>query len=82
MENLIRIYADANDRDEQGRFELGIVGSLADIKKYEGLLADGMVVLLNVQDEFEVEGTLIFDQIWRAIPNFETLHYLNPEDEF
>ena len=44
------------------------------------MLAEGMV-LLYMTDEFEVEGTLVFDRVWNAIPNYATLHYINPEDQ-
>ena len=77
---MIRIYADFNHRDDQGRVVLDTVGSLADIKEHEDVLAEGMDVLLYMEDEFEVEGTLVFDGVWLAIPNFATLHHMNPED--
>lgn len=77
---MIRIYADFNHRDEQGRVELDTVGSLADIKQHADILADGMTVLLYMEDELEVEGTLTFDGIWLASPNFATLRYLKGED--
>ena len=79
---MIRIYADFNHQDEQGRVFLDTVGSLADIEKHMDILAEGMIVLLYMGDEFEIEGTLVFDKVWLAMPNFETLHYLKPpEDE-
>jgi hypothetical protein len=73
---MIRIYADFNHCDEQGRVLLDTVGSLADISEHEAALAQGMVVLLYMEDEFEVEGTLLFDRVWRAVPDFGTLRYL------
>jgi hypothetical protein len=78
---MIRIFADFNNVDEQDRVRLNTVGSLADIKNYEGRLTEGMVVLLYTPGEFEVEGTLTFDRAWHAIPNYDTIHYYNPEDE-
>ena len=77
---MIRIYADFNTQDEQGRVVLTAVGSRRDIEEHEGMLAEGMV-LLYMTDEFEVEGTLVFDRVWNAIPNYATLHYINPEDQ-
>ena len=68
-----RIYADWNSMDEQGRLRLDIVGSLRDIHRYEGALREGMRVMLNVQDEFEIECTLVFDGIWRGVPDMSTL---------
>lgn len=74
---MIRIYADFNHRDEQGRVLLDTVGSLADIGDHEAALAAGMVVLLVADDELEVEGTLVFDLVWRAVPDFETVRHLD-----
>jgi len=45
---------------------LHIEGSLRDIERYKGELSPGMRVLFNVQDEFEVEGTLEYDSEHRA----------------
>ena len=75
---MIKIYADFNHQDDQGRVLLDTVGSLADIKKHETVLAEGMVVLLYVDDELEVQGTLGFDRVWLATPDFETLRYIKP----
>ena len=70
---MIRIYADFNSCDEQGRVRLNTVGSLKDIKQYENVLEDGMRVLLYMKDEFEVSGTLVFEDIWLGIPDFSTI---------
>ncbi len=54
---------------------LHVAGSLQDIEKYRGQLKPGMRVLLNVQEEFEVEGVLDYDEedkIWLGRPNWET----------
>lgn len=40
-------------------------------------LEEGMVAMLYVDDEFEVQGTLLFDRVWRAVPDFGTLHNLD-----
>ena len=74
---MIKIYADFNHQDEQGRVLLDTVGSLADIKEHQDELAEGMKVLLYVENEFQVEGTLVFDGVWLAIPDLTTLHYMN-----
>ncbi len=73
---MIRIYADFNHRDEHGNVLLDTVGSLADIAEHEPALTEGMVVLL-VDAELEVEGTLLFDEVWRAVPDFETVRHLD-----
>jgi hypothetical protein len=76
---MVRIYADFNHRDEQYRVVLDTVGSLEDIKTHEDVLAEGVNVLLYMEDEFEVEGTLVFDGVWLAVPDFDTFRYMNAE---
>jgi len=78
---MIRIYADFNHKDDQGRVILDTAGSLADIENHKNELTEGMEVLLYMEDEFEIEGILVFDRVWLAIPNFATLHYMNQEEE-
>jgi hypothetical protein len=78
-EPLPRIYADANEADADGRFWLHIPGSRKDIERYGDRLRPGMWVLFNVQNEFEVEGTLELDELhgtWRDHPKYDTLRYL------
>ena len=77
---MIRIYADANAKDEQGRLVLSIEGSRKDIERYGDEVKEGTQVTLNVQDEFEVTAALTFDEVWLAIPDWSTITYLNPED--
>jgi hypothetical protein len=70
-----RIYADANDMSEGGCFILHIVGSLKDTERYQDQLRPGMRALFNVQDEFEVEGTLEYDaenKTWLGRPDYST----------
>jgi len=69
----VRIYADFNNTDEQGRVALNTVGSLEDLKQYGDTLNDGDEVILYAPDEFEVRATLVFDRAWRGLPNWETL---------
>lgn len=72
---MIRIYADFNSTDEQDRVTLNTVGSLKDIELHRPQLKEGLEVILYMTDEFEVRGTLTFDQIWRGIPNWDTIHH-------
>ncbi|MCI0712904.1 MAG: hypothetical protein L0154_22295 [Chloroflexi bacterium] len=74
---MIRIYADFNSQDEQGRVKLTTVGSREDIEKFKDVLEEGMVVMLYMSNEFEVEGMLVFDEVWRAIPDYKTIRYLD-----
>ncbi len=70
-----RIYADANDMAEGGCFMLNVAGSLEDMERYAGQLRPGMRALLNVQDDFEVEGVLDYDEenkMWLGRPDWST----------
>jgi len=74
-----RIYADENDKTQDGCYMLDIAGSLRDIERYKSELQPGMRVLFNVQDEFEVEGTLSYDtvsKIWLGLPDYSTIRDL------
>jgi hypothetical protein len=75
MTEPIRIYADWNSRDEHGRLLLSISGARSDLTRHANELVDGMEVTLNVQDEFELQATLVFDRVWRAIPKEHTIRY-------
>jgi len=66
--------------DDFGRVYLHIPGSLKDIEKHKDEVVEGKKVLLYVPDEFEVVGTLVFDRVWRAIPDMDTLHYYDEEN--
>ena len=58
---------------------MSTVGSLADIKKHEDSLKEGMKVIFYRTDEFEVSRVLAYEQIWLGIPDFSTIHYYNSE---
>lgn len=72
---MIRIFADFTNCDEDHRVRLDTVGSLEDIKQYEDVLVEGMVVILYTPDELEVCATLFFDEIWMGIPDWKTIRY-------
>jgi hypothetical protein len=72
---MLRIYADFNTCDEEGRVCLNTVGSLRDIEAHRDELREGARVLLYVPGDFEVEGTLEFNRIWLAVPDLSTLRY-------
>ena len=61
--------------DEQGRLCLDILGAIPDIERHRDALVDGLRVLLDVQHEFEIEATLVFDSAWRAIPDMSTIRH-------
>jgi hypothetical protein len=73
---MYKIYFDENARDQRGRCDLGIPGSLRDIESISSKLADGMHVVLYDDQELEVEAVLEFDksyQRWMASPIWSTL---------
>jgi len=72
---MLRIYADFNSCDEQGRVCLNTAGSLRDLDAHRDELHEGARVLLYVPAEFEVEATLVFDGIWLAAPDLRTLRH-------
>ena len=75
---MIRVYADFNCQDEDGRVKLDVPGSRKDLDSHRDELRDGMKVILYVPDELDVEATLVFDEIWLAIPDYATLRYDSP----
>ena len=67
----IRIYADFNDQDEDGRVLLSVGDSLRDLERAKDCLRPGLQVTLytDPNDYVEVPGVLLFDnehQIWLA----------------
>ena len=71
---LPRIYADENEKSWDD-YMLHLATSVADLEKYADTIRPGARVLLNVQDEFEVEANLYFDdrmRRWMARPDFAT----------
>ena len=74
---MVRIYADFNNVDEDGRVWLNTAAALADIGAYQGSLTEGMRVILYMPNELEVEATLGFDGVWNGLPDWGTLHYLD-----
>lgn len=79
-EEMIRIYADFNCQDEQGRVRLSTVGSRKDIERHRASLKEGMEVILYTPGDFEVHGTLTFDGIWLGIPDFATIRYYETKE--
>ena len=77
---MLRIYADFNSSDEEGRVMLNTVGSLADIVQHHDKIAEGMSVILYSPGDFEVRGTLTFEGIWMGIPDWSTIQYEDPKD--
>lgn len=77
---MIRIFADFNCQDEQGRVRLNTVGSRKDIERHRASLREGMEVILYTPGEFEVRGTLTFDVIWLGIPDLDTIYYYKTKE--
>lgn len=84
--SLLRIYCDGNNGIDETRFDLGCVGSMADIERHGAVLQDGQRVIFYETDEWEAEGTIHFDRErdwWFGIPDFATPRRLGiaKEDE-
>jgi len=47
------------------------------VRAHGDALVEGLRVVLYMTDELEVEGTLVFEQIWRGIPDWSTIRYLD-----
>lgn len=75
---MLRIYADFNCTDEDGRVWLDTVGSLRDIEAHAAELKEGMTVMLYMTNELEVEATLLQDRgSWKGVPDWKTKRYLD-----
>lgn len=73
---MIKILADFNNKDEQGRVRLSTVGALKDITMHRSELREGMEVILYEENDFEVRAKLIYDLgMWKGIPDMDTLRY-------
>ena len=73
---MIKILADFNNKDEQGRVCLDTMGALKDIAVHKSELTEGMEVLLYERGDFEVRAKLIFDLgLWKGVPLMDTLRY-------
>jgi len=84
MDSLIRIYCDGNSGIDEKRFDLGCVGSMADIERHASVLKKGQRVLFYETDDWEAEGTIHFDEEkkrWFGIPDFSTIRHLGRTDE-
>jgi hypothetical protein len=76
---MYRIYFDSNARRVDGRYDLGIPGSVRDIVAAGNALTPGTRVLLYMED-VEVEAALDWDGDpgqWWACPYWNTLRHLN-----
>jgi hypothetical protein len=77
---MLRIYADFNNSDQQGRVLLNTIGSLKDIEQHKDEIAEGMEVVFYMTGEFEVCGTLVYEEIWMGIPDWNTIRYESTKD--
>jgi hypothetical protein len=78
---MVPIYADWNETDEHGMLPLNYKQSAKELGALGDALVDGVVVRLNIEDEFEVEATLIYSRgCWRAIPDRSRISYPPPSE--
>jgi hypothetical protein len=76
---IYKIAFDANKWDGQ-RYDLGTEDSLEDIKPIAEKLQDGMLVIIYIPDELEMQATLEFDirsKNWWARPVEGTTKLIN-----
>jgi hypothetical protein len=70
MDNYIpKITVDFNNADNEGRLRLSIVGALADIKRMNLQLHNGLAVIVNDNEGLETTGTIEYsenEKIWVA----------------
>jgi hypothetical protein len=74
--SMIRIYADFNCQNQDGRISLNTVGSRADIARYIEVVSEGLQVLLYMDEEVaDILAILRFDGIWSAelVNSFEPI---------
>ena len=72
----IRIYADFQNADPQGRVRLTCQGTLDDIAKHEIVFQEGMEVILTDYDEFEIKGCITYsedEKRWVAVIDWDNL---------
>lgn len=75
----IRIYADFNNSEKNGKVRLNTNGSLSDLFKVKHKIHRDMVVWLY-DEEFEVETKLEYDEkwkVWLGEPDWSTLRYFS-----
>ena len=76
---VIRIYADFNNCEENGKVRLNTNGSLGDLFRVKKQIHAGMPVWLY-DEEFEVESKLEYDKkwkIWMGDPHWSTIRYFD-----
>ncbi len=59
---------------------LNTIGSLRDLEQHKEVISDGMKVVLYMTGEFEVCGTILLEDIWKGVPDWNTIRYEKPED--
>jgi hypothetical protein len=73
----IRIYADFNNCEEDGKVRLNSRGSLDDLSQVKNKIRSSMLVWIY-DEELEVETELQYSQkwkIWLGEPNWSTIRY-------
>jgi len=58
---VLRVFADFNNRDPEGRVRLNTEGSIRDVNRQGIRLEDGLVLTIS-DDDLEVEGTVRYSE--------------------
>lgn len=78
--NIPKIFADFNNADQQGRVRLTTNGSLADIRRLNLELKDGMQVFLDDDEGLTTIGYLKYsddEKIWVVQIDWDNLQHRN-----
>ena len=78
--NIPKIFADFNNADQQGRVRLTTNGSLADIRRLNLELKDGMQVFLDDDESLTTIGYLKYsddEKIWVVQIDWDNLQHRN-----
>jgi hypothetical protein len=81
MKALLKIFADFNNSDRDGRVRLNTVGALNDIKRLNIQFEKGLEILLDDHEGLATHGTVEFsneENIWVAKIDREKLMNLLP----
>lgn len=82
MSNL-KVYADFQNADEQGRLRLNCVGTMQDLSRQKIALCEGLTLLLYSED-LEVAGRVHYsnnESLWVAVIDWDAIVDVSPENK-
>ncbi|MBD2293209.1 hypothetical protein H6G06_06845 [Anabaena sphaerica FACHB-251] len=75
MNNILRVFADFNNADENGRLRLNCIGTIEDLARQKIELQDGQTLIFYGED-LEIEGILKYspeENIWVAVIDWDNI---------